>query len=88
MSKGECMIKDEHKFPIIETGAEKKKDTFLNLEEANNLQDMINYAASMNTNDAIEDAKKEGENQKNSNSNNNLNGNDKLDASFKELLSK
>lgn len=84
MSKGECMIKDEHKFPIIDTGLEKKKDTFLNMEEANNLQDMINYAASMNVNDAIEDAKNEGDKQKNAN----LNTNEKLDVAFRELLTK
>ena len=83
MSKGQGIIKDEHKFPIIDTGLEKKKDTFLNLEEANNLQDMINYAASINVNDAIEDAKKEGEKQKNSG-----NTNEKLDISFRELLTK
>ena len=83
MSKGDCMIKDEHKFPIIDTGLEKKKDTFLNLEEANNLQDMINYAASINVNDAIKDAKKEGAKQKNTN-----NTNEKLDVSFRELLTK
>jgi len=77
------MIKDEHKFPIIDTGLEKKKDTFLNLEEANNLQDMINYAASINVNDAIKDAKKEGAKQKNTN-----NTNEKLDVSFRELLTK
>ena len=84
MSKGEGIIKDEHKFPIIDTGLEKKKDTFLNLEETNNLQDMINYAASVNVNDAIEDAKKEGgKNQKKD-----TNTNEKLDISFRELLTK
>jgi hypothetical protein len=85
MSKGEGIIKDEHKFPIIDTGLEKKKDTFLNLEETNNLQDMINYAASVNVNDAIEDAKKEG---KKSNQKNPVNTNEKLDISFRELLTK
>jgi hypothetical protein len=83
MSKGDIYIKEEHKFPIIDTVLEKKKDTFLNLEEANNLQDMINYAASINVVDAVEDAKKQGENQKNTN-----NTNEKLDTSFKEILSK
>lgn len=85
MSKGDTLIKEEHKFPIIDTGLEKKKDTFLNLEEANNLQDMINYAASINVNDAIEDAKKEGEKQKTTQ---NSNTNEKLDVSFRELLTK
>ena len=77
MSKGDIYIKDEHKFPIIDTVLEKKKDTFLNLEEANNLQDMINYAASINVVDAVEDAKKQGENQKNTN-----NTNEKLDYGY------
>lgn len=83
MTKGDIYIKEEHKFPIIDTGLEKKKDSFLNLEEANNLQDMINYAASVNVIDAVQDAKAKGANQKNTN-----NSNEKLDASFLELLSK
>lgn len=86
MSKGDTLIREEHKFPIIDTGLEKKKDTFLNLEESNNLQDMINYAASINVNDAIADAKIEGQKQKN---NQNLsNSNEKLDVLFRELLTK
>jgi len=83
MSKGDIYIKEEHKFPIIDTGLEKKKDTFLNLEEANNLQDMINYAASINVIDAVQDAKNKGDNQKNTNT-----SNEKLDSSFKEILTR
>jgi hypothetical protein len=47
MSKGTGFIKEEHKFQA--TNTETKRETnFLNFEESDNLQDMINFAASMN----------------------------------------
>jgi len=50
-SKGTGYIKDEHKFPVTQPEEGKKKEiNFLNYEEADNLQDMINFAASMNQN--------------------------------------
>lgn len=92
LSKGNGLIKEEHRFPVINTSFEApKKDNFLNLEEANNLQDMINYAASINQ-------------KENTNENNNVenqhnkketleieapnagNASDKLDVQFREIL--
>lgn len=43
-SKGTGFIRDEHKFP--ENMELKDEINFLNNEESNNLQDMINFAAS------------------------------------------
>lgn len=51
LSKGTGFVKDEHKFPFMETrNMEIKKEKFLNMEEADNLQDMINFAASIKDN--------------------------------------
>lgn len=51
-SKGTGFIKDEHKFPTNQVDEGKKKEiNFLNYEEADNLQDMINFAASINQNE-------------------------------------
>ena len=51
-SKGTGFIKEEHKFPAGQPEEVKKKDiNFLNYEEVDNLQDMINYAAEMNQGD-------------------------------------
>ena len=92
LSKGNGLIKEEHRFPVINTGFEAvKKDNFLNLEEANNLQDMINYAASINqkenTNEPntveTEHIKKENLESEATNAGN---ASDKLDAQFREIL--
>jgi len=97
LSKGNGLIKEEHRFPVINTGFEAvKKDTFLNLEEANNLQDMINYAASMtqkersNENNTVENDHNKKENLENTdaaaNAGNAVNAGDKLDIQFREIL--
>lgn len=44
-SKDTGFVKEEHRFPIAEQKQELEK--FLTLEDADNLQDMINYVASM-----------------------------------------
>jgi pentatricopeptide repeat protein len=43
-SKGTGFIKEENKFQPIQS--QKEKESFLNLEESSNLQDLINFAAS------------------------------------------
>jgi len=51
-SKGTGFIKEEHKFTTAHQEDNKKKEVnFLNLEESDNLQDMINFAASINQNE-------------------------------------
>jgi len=51
-SKGTGFIKEEHKFsPGVQEEGKKKEINFLNYEEADNLQDMINFAASINQNE-------------------------------------
>lgn len=52
-SKGTGFIKDEHKFSTNpnQEEAKRKEVNFLNYEEADNLQDMINFAASINQKD-------------------------------------
>jgi len=64
LSKGTGFVKDEHKFPstlnpLTTTHMEIKKEIFLNIEEADNLQDMINYAASINANKTESNTNKE-----------------------------
>lgn len=97
MSKGNGLVKEEHKFPIINPIFH-KKDIFLNSEEANNLQDMINYAASINqnekenidsnSNEVLLKEKPFGQENNNKGVENNslLNACEKLDLSFKEAL--
>lgn len=95
MSKGNGLIKEEHRFPVVNSGFESlKKDNFLNLEEANNLQDMINYAASItekenkneNSNNENEQNKKQINEAPETNAN--QNASEKLDCQFKEILKK
>jgi formate dehydrogenase maturation protein FdhE len=54
LSKGTGFIRDDHKFPVINqqqsNHMEIKKERFLNIEESDNLQDMINFAASISAN--------------------------------------
>jgi hypothetical protein len=53
-SKGTGYIKEEHKFPPSNSEDSKKKEretNFLNMEDTENLQDMINYAASVSHNE-------------------------------------
>lgn len=52
-SKGTGFVKQEHKFQSTSNEEGRKAATsFLNLEESDNLQDMINYAASIRENGA------------------------------------
>lgn len=103
MSKGTGFVKDEHKFPSMlsylqpTTHVEIKKEKFLNIEEADNLQDMINYAASIsvtkndsnNNKDIVNDFPVESLYTQvlNANANGQLT-NDKLDSSIMEILKK
>lgn len=100
LSKGNGLIKEEHKFPVINAFAEKKDTSknYLNIEEANNLQDMINYAASLNQNEKQDIASNSNEvfandrpevqetPNKQDDLPTGLNPNEKLDMSFKEAL--
>lgn len=49
-SKGNGFIKEEHKFPVLNLDNKPKQteEAFLSFEEGKNLQDMINYAATIN----------------------------------------
>ena len=100
LSKGTGFIRDEHRFPSLVTQQttnhmEIKNERFLNIEEADNLQDMINYAASLNATkkelnlnkDAVNDFPVESLYNKILNAN--ANGqftNEKLDSSISEIL--
>lgn len=94
LSKGDGVIKEEHRFPVINQETENKKDNFLNLEEADNLQDMINFAASINQSEnkdidnnttPVDKEHSQGvvESQE---LYANLNANEKLDISFVEVI--
>ena len=51
LSKGTGFIKEEHRFPLKDNAnMQITKEKFLNIEEADNLQDMINFAASIKDN--------------------------------------
>lgn len=48
-SKGNGFVKEENQFPVITQLTKKdREEAFLSFEEGKNLQDMINYAATMN----------------------------------------
>ncbi len=100
LSKGTGFIRDEHKFPSLLTQQptshmEIKKERFLNIEEADNLQDMINFAASISANkkelnvnkDVASDFPVESLYAQVSNANG-LFTNEKLDNSISEILRK
>lgn len=102
LSKGTGFIRDEHKFPTSvnqqpTSHMEIKKEKFLNLEEADNLQDMINYAASICAIKKDSNANKDFSNDfpveslYNQILNANANGqftNEKLDSSISEILNR
>ncbi len=106
LSKGTGFIRDEHKFPTLTnplvnnqptSHMEIKKEKFLNIEEADNLQDMINYAASISAIKKESNAIKDAANDFPVESlyaqilNANLNGqftNEKLDSTISEILTR
>lgn len=88
LSKGTGFVKEEHKF-----NADKKAYVTLNIEEADNLQDMINYAASINHSQEsknikpIESLYTQALSQVNDH-NNNYYTNEKADSKIAEILKK
>lgn len=92
-SKGTGFIKDDHKFQIGNVEEKKKDFNFLNIEEVDNLQDMINYAAEINKNEKntnmypIESLYTQVLNSE-TNGQSQFYTNDKIDTSISDLLKK